>query len=106
MRSGGWPGCSGRRTRTCDPCGDEGERPAGDAGRLTQPDRLFREVTITSGGGNGAADPAAALALVRAQVPPYLPAHAGLIRSASGQTALSIEFAAPSLLGLLTAVIG
>jgi hypothetical protein len=67
---------------------------------------LFREVTIASGGRSGAADPTAALALVRAQVPPYLPAQAGLIRSASGQTALSIEFAAPSPLGLLTAVIG
>jgi hypothetical protein len=63
---------------------------------------LFREVTITS----GAADLTAALALVRVQIPPYLPAQAGLIRSASGQTALSIEFAAPCLLGLLTAVIG
>ena len=63
---------------------------------------LFREVTITS----GAADLTAALALVRVQIPPYLPARAGLIRSASGQTALSIEFAAPCLLGLLTAVIG
>ena len=63
---------------------------------------LFREVTIAS----GAADLTAALALVRVQIPPYLPAQAGLIRSASGQTALSIEFAAPCLLGLLTAVIG
>ena len=66
---------------------------------------LFREVTITSGGGNGAADLTTAQAIVRAQAPPYLPAQAGLIRPASGQTALSIEFAAPSLLGLLTAVI-
>lgn len=66
---------------------------------------LFREVTITSGG-NGAADLTTALAIVRAQAPPYLPAQTGLSRPASGQTALSIEFAAPSLLGLLTAVIG
>ena len=66
---------------------------------------LFREVTITSGG-NGAADLTTALAIVRAQAPPYLPAQTGLSRPASGQTALSIEFAAPSMLGLLTAVIG
>lgn len=43
----------------------------------------------------------AALALVRAQVPPYLPAQAVI-----GQPAgLSIEYAAPSPLGLLTAVL-
>jgi hypothetical protein len=65
---------------------------------------LFREVTITSEGRNGTADLTAALAIVRAQAPPYLPAQAG-IQPASGQAALSIEFAAPSPLGLLTAVI-
>jgi hypothetical protein len=36
---------------------------------------------------------------------PYLPAHAAIARSATGQGALSIEFAAPSPLGLLTAVL-
>ncbi len=66
---------------------------------------LFREVTITSGGGNGAADLAAALAIARAQAPPYLPAHATIVHPAIGQNALSIEFAAPSPLGLLTAVL-
>ena len=64
---------------------------------------LFREVTITSaGGGDTAAGVAAALAMVRAQSPPYLPAHAAIL---PGQAALSIEFAAPSPLGLLTAVL-
>ncbi len=60
---------------------------------------LFREVTITG------ADLAGAQALVRAQSPPYLPAHVAIVRSAADQTALTIEFAAPSPLGLLTAVL-
>jgi hypothetical protein len=60
---------------------------------------LFREMTVTSAGLAGA------LALVRAQTPPYLPAHATIVHAAAGQTALSIEFAAPSPLGLLTAVL-
>ena len=64
---------------------------------------LFREVTLTSNARNGAADLAAALAIARAQAPPYLPAHA-IVQPASGQPALSIEFAAPSPLGLLTAI--
>jgi len=63
---------------------------------------LFREVTITpAGSGNRAADLAAALALVNAQHPPYLPAHAAIVPPG----ALSIQFAAPSPLGLLTAVL-
>ena len=66
---------------------------------------LFREVTITSGGGNGSAALATALAIVRAQAPPYLPARAAIVKSAGGQDVLSIEFAAPSPLGLLTAVL-
>jgi len=58
---------------------------------------LFREVAIT---GIGRGLPAA-LAMVRAQNPPYLPAHAAAV----GQTGLSIEFAAPSPLGLLSPVL-
>ena len=57
---------------------------------------LFREVAIT---GIGRGLPAA-LAMVRAQNPPYLPAHAAV-----GQAGLSIEFAAPSPLGLLSPVL-
>ena len=64
---------------------------------------LFREVTIARAGRNGAADLTAAQAIARAQAPPYLPAHAA-VQSVGGQSALSIEFAAPSPLGLLTAV--
>jgi hypothetical protein len=66
---------------------------------------LFREMTLTSGGGNGPASLAKDLAIARAQAAPYLPAHAAIARSATGQDALSIEFAAPSPLGLLTAVL-
>ena len=58
---------------------------------------LFREVSMT-GVGHGLA---AALAMIRAQDPPYLPAHAAAV----GQTGLSIEFAAPSPLGLLSPVL-
>ena len=58
---------------------------------------LFREVSIT-GVGRGVA---AALAMIRAQNPPYLPAHAAAV----GRTGLSIEFAAPSPLGLLSPVL-
>jgi hypothetical protein len=58
---------------------------------------LFREVSIT-GVGRGVA---AALDMVRAQNPPYLPAHAAVV----GQDGLSIEFAAPSPLGLLSPVL-
>ena len=58
----------------------------------------FRQATI---GVSRAADLAAALALVGAQNPPYLPARAAVV----GRTALSIEFPAPSPLGLLTAVL-
>jgi hypothetical protein len=66
---------------------------------------LFREVTITSAGSGEAARLAAAAALVSAQAPPYLPAHVTIVHLAIGQTALIIEFAAPSPLGLLTAVL-
>jgi len=62
----------------------------------------FRQMTISA---DRTTDLAAALAMVRAQNPPYLPAHAETVRLDTGQTVLSIEFAAPSPLGLLTAVL-
>ena len=65
---------------------------------------LFRAMTLTSSGNETAAI-AAAAALVRAQVPPYLPARVTIVPLAAGQTALTIEFAAPSPLGLLTPVL-
>jgi hypothetical protein len=57
---------------------------------------LYRGATIAAAG------PAltAALALLKAQVPPFLPAQAGIVNAA-----LSIQYAAPSPLGLLTAVL-
>src|SRR5690348_13764546 len=58
---------------------------------------LFREVTVT-GIGRGPAD---ALAMVRAQNQPYLPARSAI----AGQGGLRIEFAAPSPLGLLSPVL-
>jgi hypothetical protein len=62
---------------------------------------LYREATITAAG----QDLIAALALLKAQVPPFLPAQAAVMHLATGQPALSIEYAAPSPLGLLTAVL-
>ena len=58
---------------------------------------LYRGVTISSASKNLTA----ALAMVKAQVPPYLPTQAALVPPAG----LNIEFAAPSPLGLLTAVL-
>jgi hypothetical protein len=66
---------------------------------------LYREVSITAGGKNGVAELASALALVQAQVPPYLPAHAAIGHPAAAPATLGIEFAAPSPMGLLTAVL-
>jgi hypothetical protein len=63
---------------------------------------LYRVVNIA---GEGAAELGSALALVEAQVPPYLPAKAMIVHPAAGKPSLSIEFAAPSPLGLLTAVL-
>jgi hypothetical protein len=68
----------------------------GDADPGTQ--QPFRQVTI---GTDRSGDLHGALAMVRVQNPPYLPAHADII----GRTALSIEFAAPSPLGLLNPVL-
>ena len=67
---------------------------------------LFRKVSVASyGGGNGAARLAAALATIKAQEGPYLPAHSAIVRLGTGQPVLLIEFAAPSPLGLLAAVL-
>ncbi len=66
----------------------------GDASPGVAP--LYRQVSITS----AAKNLTAALALVQAQVPPYLPAQAAI-----AGPALSIEYAAPNPLGLLTAVL-
>lgn len=68
---------------------------------------LYREVTVVSGGAeNGGISLVQALALINAQVNPYLPAHAAIVeRAAGGQAGLVIQFASPSPLGLLTTVL-
>jgi hypothetical protein len=67
---------------------------------------LYRDATITvTGSPDGAAELAKVMALVNEQHPPYLPAHVTIIHTPAGQAALRIEFAAPSPLGLLTAVL-
>ena len=58
---------------------------------------LYREVAISGASKNLTS----ALALVKAQVPPFMPDQVALVPPAE----LSIEFAAPSPLGLLTAVL-
>jgi len=62
---------------------------------------LYRDVTITG----PSQSIAGALALVKAQLPPYLPGQATMTQLATAPAVLSIEFAAPSPLGLLTAVL-
>jgi hypothetical protein len=67
---------------------------------------LYRDVSITGGtAANAMAGLAIDLALVNAQVQPYLPAHAAISHPAAGPAALTIEYTAPSPLGLLTAVL-
>ncbi len=62
-------------------------------------DAPLRQMVIT---GPDAQAVAAALAMVRAQRPPYAPAQASTVRLAGGQPALRVDFAAPGPLGLLT----
>ncbi len=62
----------------------------------------YRQVTIAAAdGGSGTAVLAAAIALLRAQHTPYLPAQVSTVRLAGGQQGLHIDFAAPGPLGLL-----
>ncbi|MGH3217854.1 MAG: hypothetical protein ACRDPY_03845 [Streptosporangiaceae bacterium] len=63
---------------------------------------VFREATISPGGRDGAAELAGAAALVNEQDPPFLPAHVAIGHPAADQVTLSIEFAVPSPLGLLS----
>jgi hypothetical protein len=66
----------------------------------------FRAVTITiTGGTNRTAGLSAAQALVRSQPAPYQPGHVTIADPAGPRAALNVEFAAPSPLGLLTAVL-
>ena len=70
----------------------------GDTGPGVAPS--FRQVTIAGSGGQ-VADLTADLGQVQAQRTPYLPASATIVHL-GGQTALRIEFGAPSLQGLLS----
>jgi hypothetical protein len=63
---------------------------------------VFRGATISPGGRDGAAELVGAEALVNEQDPPFLPAHVAIGHPAAGQATLSIEFDAPSPLGLLS----
>jgi hypothetical protein len=63
----------------------------------------LRQVTIADTAGRGGlADLDGALAMMRAQQGPYHPAHVGIVRLDGGQQGLSIDFAAPTPLGLLS----
>jgi hypothetical protein len=59
------------------------------------------EVAVPARGAGSAAGLRSMLAFVRAQRPPYLPAQAAIVQGAGGSSVLSIEFAAPSPVGLL-----
>jgi hypothetical protein len=64
----------------------------------------FRQVIVAGAGSRGGAAgfAAKALAMIRAQRSPYQPARVTVIDLVHGQVELSIEFAAPGLLGLLS----
>jgi hypothetical protein len=80
-----------------------------DSGPGASPGTPLRTVELSvaarAGGraGRGAAALRSILVFVRGQRPPYLPAHAGIVRGARGGAVLSIEFSAPSPVGLLVA---
>jgi hypothetical protein len=79
-------------------------RAFGDGGPRASPGLPLRAAMVaaraaaTIGGATGLP---AMLAFVRAQRPPYLPAHAGIVAGSVGASVLSIEFSAPSPVGLL-----
>ena len=72
-------------------------------GAQGRPDAPLRTGELAAPGGppSAAASLRNMLAFVRAQRPPYLPARAGIVRDAHGSAVLSLEFAAPSPVGLL-----
>ncbi len=77
----------------------------GDAGPGASPGVPLRSVDLSAMGGapwtGRSAYVRSALALLRAQRPPYLAASVGPVPAGGGQLVLRIEFAAPSPLGLL-----
>ena len=78
-----------------------GDASPGD--RVPFTEMPFRQVTVaTTDSGGQAAGLAAAVALLRAQRAPYQSDQVTVLHPAGGQAELRIEFAVPSLLGLLT----
>jgi hypothetical protein len=79
-------------------------RAFGDGGPRASPGLPLRSAVVaasaaaTTGGATGLPS---MLAFVRAQRPPYLPAHAGIVAGGAGAAVLRIEFSAPSPAGLL-----
>ena len=65
-------------------------------------ERCSAKQSISPGGGDGAAELVGAEALVNEQDPPFLPAYVAIGHPAADQATLSIEFDAPSPLGLLS----
>ena len=66
---------------------------------------LYREVTIASDGSRDDGRTRGCSCAGEGADQPYLPAHATIVHPGTGRAALSIQFAAPSPLGLLTAVL-
>lgn len=77
----------------------------GDAAPGASPGVPLRSAVLASGtSGNASAKALNSLrSFLTAQRPPYLPAATQIVRLAAGQAALSIRFAAPDPLGLLSA---
>jgi hypothetical protein len=73
----------------------------GDSGPGASAGLPLRAAEVAGRAANSAASLRNMLALVRAQRPPYLPAQAAIIERAGGSSVLSIEFTAPSPVGLL-----
>jgi hypothetical protein len=67
----------------------------------TGADVQLRSADVTATGTNGTAGLAPILAFLQAQLPPYRPLRAQLLRHGDGLAVLHIDFGAPSPLGLL-----
>ncbi len=75
----------------------------GGAAQGASPGIPLRSADISAAGSSGAAGLASDLTFVRAQLPPYRPLLAQVVRTTGGNSALHIDFGAPSPLGLLGA---
>jgi hypothetical protein len=78
----------------------------GDASPGADAEMPLRSVTLLGGGGSPAANGLilrSVRAFLNAQHPPYVPASTQIVRLATGQSALRIQFSAPAPLGLIGA---